>query len=149
MSNSAVTPVSFSSANFQLKVLSANFSGTTPCTAASDLTFNNMVSGKTYRIIFNSGYSNAAADIWIQYGSGSDNTKYSYFRIPTANLSIQFEKIFISDGTAVKIYLGPSSGTWVATDSANTPTALTGGSPKTTWAILEEMPSSTSTTAYT
>jgi len=129
----------FNGSKFQLKTLSSDFTGTSPATAATDLTFNGLVSGNTYRITF-MGYPSGAAHVWIQYGVASDPTKYTYYRCSTANQTVNFSKVFVSDGTAVKIYLGSSGTSWIMQDYNDKPSALSGGpATKTTFAILEDL----------
>lgn len=134
----------------QRKNLSADNTGTSPnASAVADLSFNNLVDGRWYTVIVVMYETGNAGHLWLKWGSSADNTKYAYFRTPTANTSYCYIHTFQVSGSDLDVYHGGSSSSWQDQDGNETPSGFTGGSPKTTYSILIEHPNVVTTSAFT
>lgn len=135
---------------WQLKTLSANFTTTSPNSAEiTDLRFNNLTIGKTYRFTF-SGYASVASDwhFWALWGSNSNQADFGYWRNNPNNDNKVISKVFVANATTLKFYGGGGSTVLVKQDSNLLPSGF-GTAALTTYAILEELDDMVVTTQFT
>lgn len=133
----------------QRKNLSSDNAGTSPATAVGDLSFNNLVDGRWYTVIVVMYEVGNSGHLWLKWGSSASNANYAYFRTPTANTTYCYIHTFQVSGTDLDVYHGGGSSTWQDQDGNDTPSGFTGGTPKSTYAILIEHPNVVTTTAFT
>lgn len=133
----------------QLKTLPSTIAGSnTPSTPNSNLSFNNLVPGRLYRVDAQFETDTATGQVWFLWGSGSNTAHYRYFGTSTGTPgAISF--VFTAVNTTLSVYLGNGSANYRANDGNSTPTAITGGFPKVTWVQLSEMSNAAETTDFT
>jgi len=129
---------------FQFKFISANYTGADPATEVTALTFNNLVAGRVYRITA-AFICSQDSRAWVKHGDGAVLANYTAMRVAPNNVTT-LVRVFTSDGSAVKFYLGP--GGWGGPDNTYQPAVLTGGSAYPSYAFLEEMGDMTATSAF-